>query len=97
MAVNMLRGVMFTLLVILGLLEFRFWCSNDSILQVMKLKHTLEKQHSENDGLQHRNQLISAKISNLKKLPTAIEEQARYELGMVKRGEEYYQIVEPIE
>lgn len=94
---KMLRNITVMLVVILCLLEYRFWLSNDSVIQVMKLKKTLRAQHNENLALQQRNELISSRINNLKKSPAAIEEQARYELGMIKRGEKYYQVVEPIE
>lgn len=93
----MLRGTTILLLVIFCLLEARFWFGNDSVLQVMKLKKALHAQQEENSRLQVRNDEISKKIANLKLSPLAIEEQARYELGLVKRGEKYYQIVEPIE
>lgn len=93
----MLRNVTVLLLVIFGLLSFRFWCSNDSVLQVVKLKKAIALQQNENLELRKRNDLIVEKINTLKRSPSAIEEHARYELGMVKRGEKFYQIVEPIE
>jgi len=93
----MLRRISILFIIILCLLEYRFWCANDSVLQVMKLQQTVRKQHAENLALQTRNAVVGKKIANLKQSPAAIEEQARYELGMVKRGEKYYQVVEPIE
>ena len=93
----MLRGTTILLLVIFCLLEVRFWLGSDSVLQVMKLKKALLAQQEENSRLQARNEEISKKIANLKLSPLAIEEQARYELGLVKRGEKYYQVVEPID
>lgn len=93
----MLRNVTVLLLVILGLLSFRFWCSNDNVLQVLKLKNAIALQQKENLELRKRNDLIVEKLNTLKHSPNAIEEHARYELGMVRRGEKFYQIVEPIE
>ncbi|HSX20718.1 MAG TPA: septum formation initiator family protein [Gammaproteobacteria bacterium] len=93
----MLRNVTIILAVIFCLLEYRFLFSSDSIVQVMRLKKSVATQVSENSALQQRNELIAAKISYLKKSAVAIEEHARYELGMIKRGEKYYQVVEPIE
>lgn len=97
MAVSMLRATIFLLLVLFSLLEYRFWCGGDSVLQVMKLKRTLQEQQAENISLQARNDAVAMKIASLKKSPISIEEQARYELGMIKRGEKYYQVVEPID
>lgn len=94
---NMLKVTNIILMLILSLLGFRFWLSNDSVLQVKKIKQSIIAQQAENMALQQRNAEIKKKIANLKKSPLAIEEQARYELGMIKRGEKYYQVVEPIE
>lgn len=93
----MLRTLSIALLITLCLLEYRFWCGGDSILQARKLKIALREQNKELELLKTRNQHIADKINNLKKYPAAIEEQARNELGMVKQGEQYYQVVEPIQ
>lgn len=93
----MIKSITLILLVIFVLLEYRFWCSNDSILQTLQLKKAIVTQQQENSKLRQRNDKLFEHISDLKRSPQAIEEQARYELGMVKRGEKFYQIVEPIE
>lgn len=86
-----------TLIVISIILQSKLWFGSDSILKVRSLKNTLTAQQEELDKLTQRNEELLAKIDNIKKYPAAIEEQARYELGMVKSGEKYYQVVEPIE
>ncbi len=80
-----------------AVLEYRFWFGPDSVIKVARLKNTLTAQQQELDKLQQRNQQLMTKIAILKASPVVIEEQARYELGMVKQGEKYYQVVEPIE
>ena len=78
-----------SLILILVLLQCRFWVGADSYLKVRKLKKTLAEQQAELIVLENRNQQLIAKIENLKQYPAAIEEQARYELGMIKQGEKY--------
>lgn len=78
-------------------MAYKFLFGQDSLVQVAKLRHTLQRQELELATLRQRNKLIIDQIKNLKASPTAIEEQARYELGMVKHGEKYYQVVEPID
>lgn len=78
-------------------MTYRFWFGADSLLQVAKLRSTVQLHNAELSTLKQRNQLIIDQINNLKASPMAIEEQARYELGMVKQGEKYYQVVEPID
>ena len=85
------------LIVIISLLEYRFWIGSDNILQVVALKQKILVQEKELNNLKNINQHLSLKINNMKKYPGVIEEQARYELGMVKRGEKYYQVIEPLE
>jgi len=41
--------------------------------------------------------LIDSNINYIKNNVVAIEELARYELGMIKENETYYQVVEPVE
>lgn len=82
---------------ILSSLAYKFWIGPDSLVQVVKLRRTLQRQDGELATLKQRNQIIIDQINNLKASPMAIEEQARYELGMVKRGEKYYQVIEPID
>jgi len=93
----MLKRSSVILLVIFVTLAYRFWFGPDSLGQVTKLRRILQRQDVELATLKQRNQLIIDQINNLKASPLAIEEQARYELGMVKRGEQYYQVVEPID
>lgn len=93
----MIKGVTLILLIIFGLLEYRFWLGSDSFLEVLKIEKNIKIQHQENTKLRERNNVVLEHIAILKKAPEAIEEQARYELGMIKRGEKFYQIVEPLE
>lgn len=92
-----IRRVLIGLLIGFFLLQSRFWFGQDSIIKVYKLKTTLKQQEQELAKLRLRNQQVANSIHILKNHPAAIEEQARYELGMVKQGEKYYQVVEPIE
>lgn len=91
---KVISAILFTFLVVLS---YRFWFGADSIVKVAKLKQAIALQDKENNELRQRNQMLIEKINKLKSHPTSIEEQARYELGMVKRGEKYYQVIEPIQ
>lgn len=93
----MLKKITIILFIIFLLLAYRFWIGSDSILKVVRLKKAIATQQTEIATLIARNQEVVSKVANLKKYPMAIEEQARYELGMIKRGEKYYQVIEPIE
>jgi cell division protein FtsB len=81
------------LLVVILLLQYRLWLSNDGVREVTRLNAEVERQKAENDELQGRNQQMVAEVADLKSGMTAIEERARSELGMIGRNETFYQVV----
>ncbi len=92
-----MKAIIISLIVIISLLSYRLLLGSDSVIAVWTLKNSLIEQDKDLNKLKLRNQLLLNKLERLKKYSVAIEEQARYELGMVKRGEKYYQVVDPIE
>ncbi len=62
--------------------------------EVHALRQELDEQKSKLETMQQRNRALSAEVQDLKKGLDAIEERARSELGMVRDGEEFYQIVD---
>lgn len=93
----MYRSIIICLLIILSLLEYRFWFSGDSFFKTRNLQKVVRENDAELSALVDRNNRIMEHVQYLKQHPAAIEGQARYELGMVKRGEKYYQIVDRVE
>ncbi|HET9189538.1 MAG TPA: septum formation initiator family protein, partial [Rudaea sp.] len=55
----------------------------------------ITEQKAENLKLKQRNEALSAEVQDLKSGKGAIEERARTELGLIKPGEVFYQVVEP--
>jgi cell division protein FtsB len=88
-----MRGITIILLIILLLLQYPLWLGKGSWLTVWDLNRQLEKQQAENQQTKTRNALLDAEVRDLKQGTEAIEERARSELGMVKQGEIYFQIL----
>ena len=82
------------LLLLLVLLQYQLWFGVGSVPSAMRLKGQAEAQTTENAGLSKRNAALTAEVGDLKQGQAAIEERARAELGMVKKGESFYQIVQ---
>ena len=61
---------------------------------VWLLDDAIAAQVEENAQLNERNQTLAAEVDDLKQGYEAIEERARHELGMIKEGETFYQVVE---
>jgi cell division protein FtsB len=90
-----LRYVALLLLILLLALEVRLWTGEWSMREVWRLRHRVEEQQRENLKLKQRNEALQAEVEDLKNGNEAIEERARSELGLVKPGETFYQVVEP--
>jgi cell division protein FtsB len=54
----------------------------------------VEKEKGKNTQLERRNSGLAAEVKDLKTGTDAVEERARYELGMVKKDEVFYQVIE---
>lgn len=89
-----MRTIIVALLLLLAALQYRLWVSDSSITQWFVLEKKLSAQEGENAKLAARNKALEADILELKQGDQALEEQARYELGMIREDETYYQFSE---
>ena len=64
-----------------------------SIPDYLAKQQEVQKQHQQNANLVQRNALLKADISDLTIGLEAVEERARNELGLIKRGETFYRIL----
>lgn len=83
------------LVIVLVLLQYRLWLGDGGMREVHRLRAEIEVQREQNSELKERNRTLAAEVQDLKKGTVAIEERARTDLGMVGRGETFYQVVEP--
>lgn len=89
-----MRSLLIILVVALLALQYKLWLGDGSIFQWASLEKKFEAHERFNEKLAARNRAIEADIIELKQGDQALEEQARYELGMVKKNETYYQFVD---
>jgi cell division protein FtsB len=89
-----MRAVILILVVLLLLLQYPLWLGKGSWLKVWDLHRQVEAQQQVNQQTQTRNAVLDAEVRDLKQGTAAIEERARSELGMIKRDEVFYQILE---
>ena len=62
-------------------------------MDVFHLEKVIQKQTTANQKIETKNQTLSQNIQALKNNKQAVESRARQELGMVKKGETFYQVV----
>ena len=91
----MLRYIALLLLILLIALQIKLWVGQGGMAEVWRLESSVGEQEQNNEKLKSRNDALSAEVANLKTGDEAIEERARSELGLVKPGEKFYQVVEP--
>lgn len=82
------------LILLLLFLQYRLWFGNGSLPDMWQLHREIEAQREENVGLRERNDALNAEVLDLQQGKDALEERAREDLGMVRPGETFYQIVE---
>jgi cell division protein FtsB len=87
--------IAFVLLSLLIWLQYKIWLQDGGIPEVVQLQQEVEEVKTEVQQLQERNSSLDAEVKDLKKGLDAIEERARSEMGMIKQGEVYYQVIEP--
>lgn len=75
-------------------LQYQLWVGEGGLPEVWQLQNALEQQQKENATLRERNARLQAEVKGLKQGLDAVEEVARDELGMIKEGEVFYQIIE---
>lgn len=76
-------------------LQYRLWVGEGSFAEVKHLKDEISRQKLELKRMQQDNLELQAEIQDLKTGQDAIEERARNELGMIREGEIFFQVVTP--
>lgn len=90
-----MRILVLVLLLLLGGLQYRLWVGEGSLAEVTALRREIQAQKEEIERLQARNRRMQAEVEDLRQGLDALEERARSELGMIKEGELFLQLVEP--
>lgn len=90
-----MRGLTWVLALLILLLQYPLWLGKGSWLKVWDLKRQITEQQAANEVLAARNTQLAAEVNDLKTGYGAIEARARYELGMIRQDEVFFQVMEP--
>ena len=83
-----------SLLLLFVLLQYAIWAGKNNILDLFALNSMLTELTEQNQSLRKRNDRLHAEVIDIKSRLSAIEAHARSELGLVKPGETFFQIIE---
>lgn len=86
-------GLLFILVLIFLVLQAQLWFSDAGVKKVAVLKKALSVTQIAVNDARIRNERLIEEVKRIQHSHEAIETHARYDLGMVKPGEEYIQIV----
>jgi cell division protein FtsB len=89
-----MRLLALVLAALIVLIQYPLWLGRGGWLRAWDLDRQVAAQKAANDKLQARNEALEAEVRDLKSGVEAIEERARYELGMVRQDEVFFQFVD---
>ncbi len=89
-----MRVLGFVLGALIVLIQYPLWVGKGGWLRAWEVDRQLAGQRGKNAALEQRNAALAAEVADLKQGYDAIEERARYDLGMIRQDEVFFQIVE---
>lgn len=92
-----MKWLILILLILLAGLQYRLWVSEGSLADVVRLQEEIRVQELENTRLRERNRVLATEVKDLKSGMDAVEALAREDLGMIKPGETFFMVVDPVE
>ena len=90
----MLKLVLGLFCLVLAWLQIRLWTGPGSLAEINRLETEIETRTFANAELQKRNESLLRDVRDLKTGLDSVEERARSKLGMIKKGETFYLIVD---
>jgi cell division protein FtsB len=89
-----MRLLILLLIALLAALQYRLWVGAGSIADLHGMQQEIDAQRLDLERLRTRNQELQAEVEDLRTGEAALEERARGELGMIKAGEAFIQVIE---
>lgn len=89
-----MRLILIVLTALLVLIQYPLWFGKGGWLRVWDLSRQLDAALEKERELRLRNEKLASEVQDLREGTGAVEERARYELGMVKEGEIFVQVLD---
>jgi len=88
-----MKALLIVLAIVFLALQYHLWFADDGLLHIFQLKKEIKIQEAKNKDIEKHNASLTSEIDSLKKGGDAIETRARSDLGMIKEGEVFYQVI----
>lgn len=89
-----MRLIILCLAALALLIQYPLWLGKGGWLRVWDLDQQVTAARKKNDELRARNAKLNSEVQDLKEGTGAVEERARYELGMIKENEIFVQVLD---
>jgi cell division protein FtsB len=90
-----MRLILIAVTALLLLIQMPLWLGKGGWLRVWDLDKQVMAARKKNDELKARNAKLGSEVQDLKQGTGAVEERARFELGMIKENEIFIQVLDP--
>lgn len=90
-----MRVLIWLMMALLGALLYLLVAGDGGLLSLWDQAGEVQRLKEENEKLAERNRILSAELEDLRSGLEEIEGLARDRLGMIREGEEFYQLVGP--
>jgi cell division protein FtsB len=90
-----MRLIILCIAALLLLIQYPLWLGKGGWLRVWELDQQVTAAQKKNEEQKARNAKLNSEVQDLKEGTGAVEERARYELGMIKDNEIFVQVLEP--
>ena len=88
-----MRFIAIVLASLLVLIQYPLWLGKGGWLRVWDMEHQVDVAHAKVQELKTRNAKLESEVNDLKDGTDAVEERARFELGMLKKDEIFIQVL----
>jgi cell division protein FtsB len=89
-----MRLILICLAALLLLIQYPLWLGKGGWLRVWDLDQQVDAARKKNEELKARNAKLQSEVQDLKEGTEAVEERARFELGMIKKNEIFIHVLE---
>ena len=89
-----MKWIIGILLILLVVLQYRLWIGEGSLAHAHRLEGNIKVQQAENDRMRERNRILDVEVDELKTGLDTIEERARNDIGLIKKDETFFMILE---
>ena len=88
-----MRLITLALLALLLLIQYPLWLGKGGWLRVKDMEAQVQAVQQKTEALKARNAKLESEVRDLREGTGAVEERARYELGMIRQNEIFVQVV----